>query len=62
MNLSRQIASLKRESQMAVYQPKRWENVLEDRLQMAKELNLDTGFVEEILEKIHSESIRVQMD
>ena len=62
MNLSRQIAHIKREQQLTVYQAKRWEEVMKDRLQLAADLGLSADFVEEILEKIHGESIRVQMD
>lgn len=62
MNLSRQIAHIKREQQLTVYQAKRWEEVMKDRLQLATDLGLSADFVEELLEKIHGESIRVQMD
>ncbi len=62
MELSREIAIVKREHQMTVYQAKRWNSVMQDRLKIATDLGLDAGFVEEILEKIHGESIRVQMD
>lgn len=62
MVLSQQIAHVKREQKMTVYQSKRWEAVMDDRLQLASQLNLDADFVRGLLEKIHSESIRVQMD
>ena len=62
MNLSREIAHVKREQQLTVYQAKRWEEVMKDRLQLAADLGLSTDFVEDMLEKIHGESIRVQMD
>jgi chorismate mutase len=62
MNLSRQIAHIKKEQNLTVYQAKRWEEVMKDRLQVASELGLSTDFIEEILEKVHGESIRVQMD
>ena len=62
MNLSRQIAHIKREQQLTVYQAKRWDEVIKDRLQLADDLGLSIDFVEELLEKIHGESIRVQMD
>ena len=61
MNLSREIASVKRQQQMTVYQAKRWEEVMKDRLQLANDLGLNADFIEELLEKIHGESIRVQM-
>lgn len=62
MAVSRQIAEVKRQAGMSVYQPKRWEAVLTDRLKQAEGLALDQAFVKEILEKIHGESVRVQME
>ena len=62
MTLARQMAEVKRQSGMSVYQPKRWEAVLNDRLQQADDLGLDQAFVKELLEKIHGESVRVQME
>ena len=62
MGLSRQMAEIKRQAGMSVYQPKRWEAVLTDRLQQAESLGLDQAFVQELLEKIHGESVRVQME
>lgn len=62
MNLSRQIASVKREQKLTVYQAKRWEEVMNDRLQQAESLGLNPEFIKELLEKIHGESVRVQMD
>ena len=62
MDISRHMATLKREAGMSVYQPKRWEAVLADRLKQAEDLSLDQSFVKELLEKIHGESVRVQMD
>lgn len=61
MELSRQIASVKRQVGMTVYQSKRWEEVLADRLRLAETLGLDPAFVQELLEKIHGESVRVQL-
>ena len=61
MGLSRQMAEVKRSQQMSVYQPKRWEEVLYDRMTKAESDGLDPSFVKEIFEKIHGESVRVQM-
>lgn len=61
MKLSQQIASVKQEMQTTVYQPKRWEQVLQDRLQIATALGLNADFTKELLEKIHAESVRVQL-
>jgi chorismate mutase len=62
MSLSRQIAEVKRSQQMSVYQPQRWEKVLRDRMKQAGDMGLDPAFVKEIFEKIHGESVRVQME
>lgn len=62
MELSRKIASLKQQSQMSVYQAKRWEEVMKNRLSIANELGLSTAFTKELLEKIHGESVRIQME
>ena len=61
MGLSRQIAAVKRPLGLSVYQPDRWEAVVTDRLQQAEALGLDADFTKEILERIHAESVRVQL-
>lgn len=62
MELSRRIATVKRERNMAVYQSGRWTDVVRDRLAMAASVGLDSSFTKELLEKIHAESVRVQME
>lgn len=62
MDVSRRMAALKRAAGMSVYQPQRWQAVLTDRQQQAIELGLDPTFTKELLEKIHGESVRVQME
>lgn len=61
MELSRQIADIKHEQGMTIYQSKRWEAVMHDRLRLASDLGLDEHFTKEVLEKIHAESVRVQL-
>lgn len=62
MELSRQIASIKHERHMPVYQSGRWADVVRDRLQLAESMGLDPTFTKEMLEKIHAESVRVQLE
>ena len=62
MALSRRIADIKRELHSPVYQSGRWADVMADRLHIASALGLDTEFTKELLDKIHGESIRVQME
>lgn len=54
------IASLKREKNIAPLQMGRWQQVLSDRLQRADSLGLSQGFVRELYEAIHEESLRLQ--
>lgn len=61
MQCSHQIATLKREAGMTVYQSDRWTAMAEDRLRQAKALGLGEDFIRELLEKIHGESVRVQI-
>ena len=62
MALSRQIAKVKQELHSPVYQSARWADVMADRLEIATTLGLDADFTKELLEKIHGESVRVQME
>jgi chorismate mutase len=47
---------------LAVFQPKRWDSLLQQRLSEAIDLGLEQEFVKEFFEKIHAESVRVQMN
>lgn len=60
--LCRDIANIKRENNIAVLQSKRMEELLQNRKQQALLQGVDPLFVEEIFEKIHAESVRVQLD
>lgn len=62
MDLSRRIATVKREAQLTVYQAKRWSDVMDDRLALAEQLGINPDFIKGILESIHGESVRVQME
>lgn len=62
MGISRQIAEVKRGGGLAVYQPDRWKDVVADRQALARRLGLDDDFVRDVLERIHAESVRVQLE
>lgn len=59
-DISRQIAQIKATANMAVLQPKRWNSLLVQRINMARQLGLDEDYVKSLFEKIHTESIRQQ--
>lgn len=56
----RQIARVKEEGNLAVFQPKRWDTVLRQRMEAAERQGVDPAFVKALFEKIHAESVRVQ--
>ncbi|MBO4600493.1 MAG: bifunctional 3-deoxy-7-phosphoheptulonate synthase/chorismate mutase type II [Bacteroidales bacterium] len=58
--VAQEIAEVKERGNLAVYQPKRWESLLQQRRESAVELGMDPDFVKEFFEKIHAESVRVQ--
>lgn len=62
MSVSMRIANVKAKTNLAVYQPKRWEQVLQQRMAVAEERGLSADFVKELYEKIHAESVRLQED
>lgn len=61
MELSREIGTLKRECGVTVFQPSRYNEIIERCTRAAAEEKLDTGAVKDIFELVHSESIRQQL-
>lgn len=57
---SLEIASIKKQGNMTVFQPSRWNDVINDHLQQAETLGLDAAYIKELFEKIHTESVRKQ--
>lgn len=57
---SRNIADVKQHHNMTIYQPKRWDDVLHQRMMLGEKLGLSDTFVKEIYEKIHAESVQQQ--
>lgn len=60
MQLSEQIGIHKRENEITVFQPNRWNRILEERTRLGKTLGLSPVFIERILDAVHGESIRRQ--
>ncbi len=60
MNISKDIGLIKRAHNMPTFQPQRWQQVLDQQIRNARSLNLNEQFIKDIMEKIHSESLRQQ--
>ena len=60
MKISSNIGGIKRQHNMSIFQPERWQQVLDKQIAEGQGLGLDSQFVKEITKKIHSESLRQQ--
>ncbi len=62
MRVSRDIGQYKKEHDMAVLQSRRYEELLARRTAQAVELGMDPDFMRTVLQAIHEESVRQQME
>jgi chorismate mutase len=62
MEISEQIGNIKKASNMTAYQPDRWRQIVETRGEQADKLQLSKEFIVSLYEKIHHESIRMQLE
>lgn len=60
MEIAARIGDHKREHQVAILQPERWERIMERLLVLAPHLELSPEFVREYMDAVHRESIRRQ--
>jgi chorismate mutase len=60
MELVQQIGLLKKAKGLAVFQPARWDHVIERVHDLARNRGLSEQFLEDIFNRIHQESIRKQ--
>lgn len=61
MEIAREIGELKREKGMMVFQPMRYNEIMERYMKLSADGRLEVDTVREIFELIHSESIRQQL-
>ncbi len=62
MRVSRDIGQYKREHNMPILQAQRYEEILERRAQQAVQLGMDREFMRTVMQAIHEESVRQQME
>jgi len=60
MKISGKIGKLKKENDIAIFQPERWKVITEYAGQKAKETGMSQEFIEKVFKAIHEESIEVQ--
>lgn len=62
MHISREIGQYKKEHSMPVVQAARYDTILNDRVKLAEEMGMSGEFMKEVLEAIHGESVRQQIE
>jgi len=60
MKVSVEIGKFKKENNIPTKQSKRWRELIKDRLNKAKNLNLNPKFIQKLLQLIHDESVQKQ--
>lgn len=60
MDVARQIGELKKEHNVAVFQPQRWDVIREKAKERAEDLNLSHDFIDKLLKALHQESVSLQ--
>ena len=62
MRVSREIGTYKKEHDMAIVQTDRYDDILRRRIQEATEMGMNPEFMRVVLEAIHEESVRQQLE
>jgi chorismate mutase len=62
MEIVKQIGTYKKENKVTALQISRWTQILEDRINTARKLNLDETFVKTMFQLIHEDSVRQQTE
>jgi len=62
MSVSREIGSFKKAHNLRVVQPARYQDVMKARLEEGKQLGLDEDFIQRLMQAIHEESVRQQLN
>lgn len=60
MECVRQIGTLKRAHNVSLFQPERWEHVLQDRVRSSGRNHLSESFARDLFEHIHEEALLIQ--
>lgn len=62
MRVSKEIATFKKEHSMTVVQTGRYDEIMNKRVAQAAEMGMDKDFMRVVLEAIHEESVRHQIE
>ena len=62
MDLIERIGEFKRENNITILQPERWNEIVTSRTDWASEIDLSAEFILRVFQQVHQESIRKQME
>lgn len=62
MSVSREIGCFKKAHNLRVVQPARYQDVMKARLEEGRQLGLDEDFIQRLMQAIHEESVRQQLN
>jgi chorismate mutase len=62
MKTIQDIGDYKKVHHVTIFQPERWQEILETRIEWSKSLHLDERFVRKILMEIHKQGLQIQAD
>ena len=62
MSVCRKIGEYKKEKAISIVQNKRYDEIMSSRVLRANQLGLSSEFIVKVLESVHTESIRQQID
>ncbi len=54
------MGKLKRDNNISILQPQRWNEIIKNRLSAGKDLNLSEEFIFQLFQNIHEEAIQQQ--
>ncbi|AFJ90737.1 bifunctional 3-deoxy-7-phosphoheptulonate synthase/chorismate mutase type II [Blattabacterium sp. (Blaberus giganteus)] len=60
MKISKKLGTLKKSSDIAIFQPNRWKDIMKKSLNLGKSLGISEEFLEGIFQLLHQESIKIQ--
>ncbi|MFN6945762.1 MAG: chorismate mutase [Cytophagaceae bacterium] len=62
MHIVEKIGEYKKENNVTTFQVKRWDDIMKNRTELAKKMNLNESYISEIYKIVHEESIRKQTE
>ncbi|WP_185858215.1 bifunctional 3-deoxy-7-phosphoheptulonate synthase/chorismate mutase type II [Blattabacterium cuenoti] len=60
MNISKKLGTLKKDSDIAIFQPNRWKDIMKRSMNLGKSLGISEELLEGVFKLLHQESMKIQ--